>query len=414
MPSRAADLRAAAERRAREGRMRRIALASAIAAVSVVALVALVAWRALGANDPPGADALHQRETELRRLKAQIEEKRRATEKLRSEGKDVEQVLQELERQRGMTERYLGELATQEAQIEAEIVQRQQDLVVREQAHQATRSGLAQALVRYYKERQVSAAELLLSSKTFSEVFARSQYWVRAIRNIRQQLAEADRQRQEVAQQIAGIDERRRAVESIKQERQQQLAALDREREQQQQHSAEVQQQIDAFEEQARKLTASQKEIERLIAEAQRDVSGGAGLEAQRGRLPWPVSGTVVTTFGTQIHPRYGTQVEQKGIEIAADEGAPVCAIAAGRVVFEGWLEGYGKTVILDHGGGYFTLYAHASETLVTRGVTVAAGDRLARVGNTESIVGSALYLEIRKGALALDPAIWLKTEGPR
>jgi murein hydrolase activator len=313
-----------------------------------------------------------------------------------------------------MTERYLGALATQEAQIEAEIVERQQDLVVREQAHQATRSGLAQALVRYYKERQVSAAELLLSSKTFSEVFARSQYWVRAIRTIRQQLVEADRQRQEVAQQIAGIDERRRQVESIKQERQQQLAALDRERAQQQEHSAEVQRQISTFEEQARKLAASQKEIERLIAEAQRDTGSGAGLEAQRGRLPWPVSGTVVTTFGTQIHPRYGTQVEQKGIEIAADEGTPIRAVAAGRVVFEGWLEGYGKTVILDHGGGYFTLYAHASETLVTRGMKIAAGDRLGRVGNTESIVGSALYLEIRKGAQALDPAIWLRTEGPR
>lgn len=372
----------------------------------------LLAGAALG--DPPARESLREREAQLRALKAQIEEKRRQTEKLRREGRDVEQLLRELESQRAMTERYLGELADQEQEIEREIVVRQDDLVAREQQQLATRSHLSQVLARHYKERQVSAAELLLSSKTFGEVFARAQYWVRAIRRVRLQLAEADRQRREVAAALADIDSRRRQVRTLREEREDQLARLSQETEEQQAHRREVDQRIELFESQARKLTASQQEIERLIEEAQRAASGGEGLAAARGTLPWPVAGRVVSTFGTQIHPRYGTQIEQKGIEIAAELGAPIQAVASGRVVFDGWLEGYGETVILDHGEGYFTLYAHAAEVLVDRGVRVSAGDTIARVGSTDSIQGVCLHFEIRKGAQALDPGTWLRGEGPR
>ncbi|MBM3316303.1 MAG: peptidoglycan DD-metalloendopeptidase family protein [Candidatus Eisenbacteria bacterium] len=384
----------------------------AVAAV-LAGLLLAVALGLQARGDPPPGGALGQRQEELRSLKEQIEETRRQTEKLRGEGRDVEQLLRELERQRGLTERYLGKLAAQEAEIEQEIARRQEDLSAREEAQLTTRDKLGRTLGHYYRERQVSAAELLLSARTFGEVFARAQYWVRAIRLVRLQLAEADRQRRELAEVIAGIDHRRREVQSLKEERQDQLARLSREELERRARRAELDRRIALFEDQARKLTASQREIERLIAEAQRAAAAGEGLAAQRGRLPWPVAGRIVTRFGTQIHPRYGTQVEQKGIEIAADLGAPIRSVAAGRVVFEGWLEGYGETVILDHGEGYFTLYAHAAEILVSRGARVEAGQMIARVGSTDSLQGACLHFEIRKGAQALDPGAWLRGEGP-
>ena len=112
--------------------------------------------------------------------------------------------------------------------------------------------------------------------------------------------------------------------------------------------------------------------------------------------------------FGTHIHPKYGTRVRQQGIEITAAEGTAIRAVAPGRVVYVGWLEGYGKTVILDHGQGYFTLYAHASVTLVAQHAAVGAREEIARVGSTDSLRGSGLHFEIRKGPEALDPAAWL------
>lgn len=394
----------------RSARRSRGQLRGWLLALAIAGTCALVT---VGLGQSP-TDGLRQRESELRSLKAQIEEKRRKTEQLRREGKNVEQLLGELERQRGMTERYLGTLSTQADEIEREIAVRQEDLAARTRSQQAARTALGQALLRYYKERRITAAELLLSARSFSEVFARAQYWVRAIRTVRQELEALERQRAEMALALAGVDEQRRQVQVLKQEREEQLAHLEREKRLQQEHRSELQGQIAIFEEQARKLAASQREIERLIEEAQRAAAHGTGggLANQRGALAWPVAGTVIGTFGTQIHPRYGTQIEQKGIDIAADEGTAIRAVAEGKVVFEGWLEGYGRTVILDHGGGYFTLYAHASETLVQRGRSVRAGETIARVGSSDSIQGSCLHFEIRKGSQALDPAAWLKSGG--
>ena len=117
----------------------------------------------------------------------------------------------------------------------------------------------------------------------------------------------------------------------------------------------------------------------------------------------------MVASFGTQVHPRYGTRVRQKGIQIEAAEGTPIQAVAPGLVVFVGWLAGYGETVVLDHGQDYFTLYAHASEVLVTQGQEVAVGSTIARVGSTDSLYGSGLHFEIRQGKEARDPARWLQ-----
>ena len=109
------------------------------------------------------------------------------------------------------------------------------------------------------------------------------------------------------------------------------------------------------------------------------------------------------------VNPRYGTQVLQKGIEIAAAEGTPVRAVSGGRVVYAGWLEGYGNTIVLDHGNDFFTLYAHASQILVRQGADVSAGSEIARVGSTDALDGPGLYFEIRQGAEARDPLEWLE-----
>ena len=84
-------------------------------------------------------------------------------------------------------------------------------------------------------------------------------------------------------------------------------------------------------------------------------------------------------------------------------------AIFDGAVVFSDWFRGYGNMVILDHGSGYYTLYAHAEELLVREGQVVDGGDILGRVGETDSVKGPALHFEIRQGAEALNPAAWLQ-----
>jgi septal ring factor EnvC (AmiA/AmiB activator) len=133
------------------------------------------------------------------------------------------------------------------------------------------------------------------------------------------------------------------------------------------------------------------------------------GLGALRGQLPWPAEGRIVTGFGRQVHPRFGTETFRRGVDIEADEGAPIRAVYAGTVLYRGQLKGYGNLIILDHGAGYYTLYAHASEIQVEEGDRVKAGQAIGRVGETGSLEGPRLYFEVRYQGRPEDPEQWLR-----
>jgi murein DD-endopeptidase MepM/ murein hydrolase activator NlpD len=95
------------------------------------------------------------------------------------------------------------------------------------------------------------------------------------------------------------------------------------------------------------------------------------------------------------------------GIDIQARSGAPIRAVAAGRVEFVDWIEGYGNCIIVNHGGGYYTLYAHASEIFVKSDDNVSAGTVIGEVGDSGSLNGYACHFEIRKSKQALNPMEW-------
>jgi murein DD-endopeptidase MepM/ murein hydrolase activator NlpD len=135
----------------------------------------------------------------------------------------------------------------------------------------------------------------------------------------------------------------------------------------------------------------------------------GLGLGRERGQLPWPTEGRVVTGFGRETHPRFGTEIPRTGIDIEAPEGTPIRTVAAGTVVYRGWLKGYGNLLVLDHGHGYYTLYAHASQILVDEGDQVQGGELIGRVGQTGSVEGPRLHFEVRHQSRAEDPQLWLR-----
>ena len=134
----------------------------------------------------------------------------------------------------------------------------------------------------------------------------------------------------------------------------------------------------------------------------------GASFAALRGRLPTPVDAPIARGYGRVMDDESHTATFRKGVEYDAPLGAPVRAVAPGGVRYAGRFRGYGKTVILDHGDGYFTVSSHLSETSVAVGDAVAAGEEIGRVGDTGSLTGPELYFELRRGGEALDPREWL------
>lgn len=114
--------------------------------------------------------------------------------------------------------------------------------------------------------------------------------------------------------------------------------------------------------------------------------------------------------YGPQRHPRFGTITVNNGIEISANQGADVNAVADGTVVFAEWFKGYGRLVILSHSGGYYTLYAHDSQIMVARGDSVRQGQVIARAGDTGGTLNQpTVYFEIRYKDQPIDPMTWLR-----
>ncbi len=146
-------------------------------------------------------------------------------------------------------------------------------------------------------------------------------------------------------------------------------------------------------------------DAERIKAEiAARQQGGGTNP----GILAWPVSGSVSSPFGYRIHPIFGTTRMHTGIDISAGYGASIRASGAGVVILAQWYGGYGNAVVIDHGGGLSTLYAHQSTVGVAPGQQVGTGDVIGYVGCTGFCTGPHVHFETRENGTPVDPMGYL------
>jgi lipoprotein NlpD len=124
---------------------------------------------------------------------------------------------------------------------------------------------------------------------------------------------------------------------------------------------------------------------------------------AHGAALGWPTLGVLISGFGERDRDKH------EGIDLASPEGTPVCAAEEGTVLFAGEQRGYGNLVLLEHGGGLVTVYAHNAKNLVRKGERVARGEQIARVGHTGNATGPHLHFEVRVGARPRDPLGFLR-----
>jgi septal ring factor EnvC (AmiA/AmiB activator) len=211
--------------------------------------------------------------------------------------------------------------------------------------------------------------------------------------------ARAERELEAGRLQVLAVDleDRRAQAEARREERETLLSALRGAR---------------AFHERAAAETGAQTrklaEFVATLPPPRAGLSGPGGFLARRGRLPLPAPGPISVGFGRVVNPKFNTVTVQNGIDVGAAAGAPVRAVAPGRVVHAGWFKGYGNLVIVDHGEGYHTLVAHLASMQTAMGEDVDAGDVLGTVGDSGSLKGAYLYFEIREKGRPVDPHPWL------
>ncbi|MBL7252508.1 peptidoglycan DD-metalloendopeptidase family protein [Alcanivorax marinus] len=314
------------------------------------------------------------------------------------------------------TETRVGELTRQGRELEREAEAARQRLV-RLEAQQARLAGekrtqlrwLARTVRASYQSGREARIKLLLNQQEPDRIarLLRYQEYIQRARTDRlavleDELLDLRRVAKEVEGARADLLDRRTDLASSKRE----LEAAAKEREQ---ALASLNRSLDARGGDIERLKADQQRLEKLLADMQRSLPSvpppgrGEPFGKLAGELPCPVPGQVVASF----HSAREGALRWEGVVLAADEGTPIRAIHPGRVVFADWMRGYGLLTIVDHGGGYLTLYGYAQSLLRDVGEWVATGDTLALAGRSGGNSRSGLYFEIRRKGQVVNPARW-------
>lgn len=272
---------------------------------------------------------------------------------------------------------------------------------------------LSHRLVEAYKMGRLNYVKLMLQASTASELLRAYQYVTFLAREDQRKLDQYRDSIKETESTWMRLQQEKRNLASLKEDSQNAQIELVRSKNEKIRLLSAIQNQREMHLDALSELKAAANQLQSFFKNQDSSVSSeaveGISMDHYRGLLEWPVRGRVVQEFGMQKHPKFGTTTMSNGIEISAPEGSDIHAVFAGQVVFAEYFKGYGKSIIVLHPGGYYTMYAHNSDLLVQRGEPVQKGQVIAHAGATGSLIGSGLYFEIRDKQQPVNPYAWLK-----
>ena len=378
------------------------------------ALTAAVLATLLALHSAPSLPASNEdAEKELREVRERIEALQRSMRRDTDRRDALSGQLRDAEENVRGARAKLGDLRKRLAESDAALKRLAEERAENEAALRKQRDVLAAELRSAYVGGQQEHFKLLLSQEdpaALGRMLVYYSYFGRAraskIAEIQAIVAKID----EDARAEAAERERLAALEA---ESRQQLSAVDAARDQRSRALKAVNAQIRNRNDSIAKLKREAASLEKLVADLRRAMSdlpptGGQAFEKVRGRLSWPVSGKLAARFGQAR----GGGLKWNGVLIEAPRGTPVKALYDGRIAYADWLQGLGLLVIVDH-GGYMSLYAHNEQIYKAVGERISTGEAIATVGDSGGRSVPGLYLEIRRGAKAIDPMPWFRRPSP-
>ena len=310
-------------------------------------------------------------------------------------------------------------------QVQADRIQLDQDITKTEAELKAAQARLQSREKVFYKRvrdiyinGRLSYLDVVVGSKDFSDFANRMEMLKRILQSDMDLINTIKTEREEIASKKAKLEEDRAKVLELEKVAQEKQNLINQKKAERQAVLERAMNDRDTAERAYNELMASsasitamlqQRAAERAAAAAAASQSGGGATWVQgTGQLAAPVNAPITSDFGWRIHPIYGTRRLHAGTDFGVDEGTPVHAADGGVVVEAGWISGYGYTVIIDHGNGMSTLYAHNSDVAVSPGQTVSKGQVVSYSGNTGGSTGPHLHFEVRINGEPTDPMGYL------
>jgi len=281
-----------------------------------------------------------------------------------------------------------------------------------------------------YKAGEIGGVRVFFSSESFPQMMENMRYMQAVLNNDKglfveynsrierlkslKSLLEGDMARKERIR--VSIETKKKEIEAVKKEKATYLSKLREDKKfylasikELEANARRLQAMVERLEAKSRKVYNHKNDNKPIMGRTSLPPVSDKGFGAQRGRLSLPARGEIVGGFGRHKHPEFNSYTFSNGISIAAPQGAEVRSVYDGQVIFAEYFKGYGNMVIIDHGGGFFSLYAHAARIVKKVGANVARNEVVATVGDVDSSRGPMLYFEIRYQGKPVDPSPWFR-----
>ena len=373
-----------------------------------------------------GARLRAQQDT-LARLRREREQLERRAADLQSTVHDLSEEVSNLNRRAEATSRIVKALDSQLEMINGEVVAASRDVAITRRDLAQKKTALHERLVDIYKRGPLFTTQVLLSARSFGELVARYKYLHLLTLHDRALVHRVEQLHQLVRKDQDRLVSLQNAVEENRNDKQREEAQLRALEEDRGANLARTQREVQVTEARLARIRATEGQLtnaitlfdtERRRAEAARPTAPRAGSSIKTsdyGRLDWPVDGPLLYTFG-KAQTASNTTIRWNGVGIKANVGTAVTAVGAGKVVSVGQLGTYGLTVIIDHGGGDYSIYGSLSRTDVRQQQQVAKGQVIGGVGISDPEYPPHLHFEIRHGGsdgrpASVDPATWLRDQ---
>jgi septal ring factor EnvC (AmiA/AmiB activator) len=340
---------------------------------------------------------------------------------LRTNVHDLAEEVQNLDRQAELTDRAVKTLDTELAAITADVDEATANLVRSQDELAIKRALLQQRVVQIYKRGPLYSVQALFGAQSFGDLIARYKYLHLLALRDQALVTRVEALTERISRQRRSLVRLEHAIEETRAEKAGEESRLRRLETERAEHLEEAKRSQKETESRLREIANAESHLGSVIntieearrrAEAKRNAPAPAAstlTTRDLGRLDWPVEGRILYRFGRVVNPN-NTTTRWNGIGIAAAAGTSVHAVASGRVVIVQQIGTYGLTVIVQHGGGDYSVYGSLSRADVRKGQQVNAGDTIGAVGRADPDLQAHLHFEIRRNqGGAVDPLDWLK-----
>ena len=346
---------------------------------------------------------------ELQQQQKQVDQQRnqlqQQQQQLQNQTSAAENKLEDLEGTITATTAQIADTERKLQQASDRLTTLQADLAKAEADYQVRQVATVARLQFMQRQRGSQGWAVLLQSENFNGFLDRRYQLKLVFDSDRTILEDLKAKADDIKAQQAVVEEQKNSVALLQQE----LLV------QKQQYEAEAVQQeglINRLTQDRAALEAAEAQLARdsesIAALIRQKVAASTGVVRGTGRFIYPVNGPITSGFGNRRHPILGTNRFHAGVDFGASQGTTIHAADSGRVIVAGWSGGYGRTVVIDHGGGITTLYGHASRLFVTVGQNVAQGQAIAAVGSTGLSTGPHLHFEVRQNGNPINPMGYL------